>query len=719
MKKITILFLLLCIAAVSFSQQSKMSPYTRHFINQKKQTSQSASIQKRFMIREIGKIEYINSYIYFKKDTDPSTLREYNVKINSQLDSLITAQIPVNKIEDIAALDIVKYIQIGTPIYKRMDIARNETYVSQVQKGTELNMPYLGKDVVVGIIDNGFEYGHINFYNANKTELRVKRVWNQNTSQGSAPSNFSYGTEYTTTQEMLNAQYDYTTETHGTHVTGIAAGADKSRNFQGIAGEADIVLVSVGDEDVDLSNAIKYIYEYAESVNKPCVINMSLGTHIGPHDGTSTFDQFCDGMQGNGRLMVGSAGNEGDRPLHLSKSFSSSDSQIISAFYFSDPAETGEKSYILPCDIWGEVGKNYQVEIFTYNKSNKQMTKSKKFNANTSNGLGEQIILSGVKNGYANIYTGIDYNNNKPNIYLEVSVDNLSGYYVGIIISATEGTVHAWTHDYYGEFSDRGISEWYAGDTNCTVGEIGGTGKRIISVGAYNNQAYGQTGSIADFSSHGPTADGRIKPDISAPGAFIISSYSNAYGVINDSYYGDMLTNNPTIYNGEKYYYGYMAGTSMSSPFITGVLATWLQANPQLNPEDVRSILKTTSRKDNYTGNISENGNNIWGFGKIDAWNGIKKCVELAAHTEEISATASDMILYPAGNGIYNLLFGKDDQQVLLNIYHINGKQIYHTSFGNISAGQSENISLKNVPQGIYIIRVDGKNIHKSIKVIK
>ena len=68
MKKIAILFLLLCIAAVSFSQQSKMSPYTRHFINQKKQTSQSASIQKRFMIREVGKIEYINSYIYLKKD---------------------------------------------------------------------------------------------------------------------------------------------------------------------------------------------------------------------------------------------------------------------------------------------------------------------------------------------------------------------------------------------------------------------------------------------------------------------------------------------------------------------------------------------------------------------------------------------------------------------------------------------------------------------------
>ena len=718
MKKVITLFLLLCITVLSFSQ-SKMSPYTRHFLNEKKQTPESKSLQKRFMVREIGKTEYINAYIYLKKDIHPSILEKYGIKVNTQLDSLITAQIPTNKIESIAALDEIKYVQIGTPVHKRMDVARGETFVSNVQAGTELNMPYLGKDVVVGIIDNGFEYGHINFYNADKTELRVKRVWNQNISRGSAPQNFSYGTEYTTTQEMLDAQYDYTDETHGTHVTGIAAGADKSQNFQGIAGEADIVLVSVGDEDVDLSNAIKYIYDYAESVNKPCVINMSLGTHIGPHDGTSTFDQFCDEMQGNGRLIVGSAGNEGDRPLHLSKSFTPSDSEITSAFYFTDPSQTGEKNYITACDIWGETGKNYQVEIFTYNKSTKQMTKSKKFNANVYNDNGEQITLSGVGTGYANVYTGIDYNNNKPNIYIEISIKSLGSYYVGIIITATEGTVHAWTHDYYGEFSNRGVSGWYAGDTDCTVGEIGGTGKRIISVGAYNNQNYKTDGDLADFSSHGPTADGRIKPDITAPGAFIISSYSSATGVITDDYYGNMLTNNPTTYNGKKYYYGYMAGTSMSSPFITGVLATWLQANRKLTPEDVRTVLKETARKDRHTGSIPENGNNLWGFGKIDAWNGIKKCVELAANTEKVSVTIPDVALFSPENGVYNLFFGKEDQQVILNVYRTNGELVFSTSWENISTGQSETLSLKEMAKGIYIIRIDGKNIHKSIKVIK
>ena len=60
-----------------------------------------------------------------------------------------------------------------------MNKARTETLVDNVQSGKDLTTPFLGKDVVIGIVDNGFEYGHINFYNTDGTQLRVKRVWNQ------------------------------------------------------------------------------------------------------------------------------------------------------------------------------------------------------------------------------------------------------------------------------------------------------------------------------------------------------------------------------------------------------------------------------------------------------------------------------------------------------------------------------------------------------------
>ena len=60
-----------------------------------------------------------------------------------------------------------------------------------------------------------------------------------------------------------------------------------------------------------------YIYRYAESVGKPCVINVSLGVQAGPHDGTSTFDTLADAMLGPGRLLVGSVGNFGGINFHL------------------------------------------------------------------------------------------------------------------------------------------------------------------------------------------------------------------------------------------------------------------------------------------------------------------------------------------------------------------------------------------------------------------
>ena len=72
---------------------------------------------------------------------------------------------------------------------------------------------------------------------------------------------------------------------------GTAAGADKSSSFYGMAPDADIVFVSFAEENTNIADAIKYIFDYADKVSKPCVINMSLGSHYGPHDGTSYLDQ--------------------------------------------------------------------------------------------------------------------------------------------------------------------------------------------------------------------------------------------------------------------------------------------------------------------------------------------------------------------------------------------------------------------------------------------
>ena len=206
-------------------------------------------------------------------------------------------------------------------------------------------MPFRGKDVVIGIIDYGFQYDHITFFDAEtRSDLRIKRVWNQNATGDTPPVGFSGGREYKTQEEILAAKYDDSTDDigHGTHVAGIATGAFTGNVYRGVAPEADVALVSYKMDDssssnVSISNGIKYIYDYATSVNKPCVVNMSLGMHLGPHDGTSTFDVVCDQMQGEGKLLVGSAGNEGADKVHVEKTLAEGDSLKTFVSFMSLP----------------------------------------------------------------------------------------------------------------------------------------------------------------------------------------------------------------------------------------------------------------------------------------------------------------------------------------------------------------------------------------------
>lgn len=712
MKKTIISLLLFCFATLIMAQ-SKLSPYTRHFINEKEQIKTDKTFSSKFKVKKIDEIDYVKAYIYLKAQTNPYFLESYGVRVNTCIDSLITAQIPVSKIETISSLNNIKYVQISTPIYQKMNKARTGTLVDNVQSGKDLTTPFLGKDVVIGIVDNGFEYGHINFYNTDGTELRVKRVWNQN-KNGKAPSGFTYGTEYTTTDEILAAKYDVTDETHATHVTGIAAGADHTKSYYGVAGEADIVLVSYDMNDnttdqVSLSDAMKYIYDYAESVGKPCVINMSLGSHIGPHDGTSTFDQVADNLQGPGKLFAGAAGNEGCDPMHLSKTFTPSDNTLKT---FIDFLDNSDRYSML--DIWGEPGETFQITIDRYNISKNKPEYSETVNI-SGNGSKTISLKNGIS-GYVEIYYEVNTNNNKPNAFIVSEVNSMnSGYAIGITITATSGTVHIWADDYYSQLTGNGLSGWSDGDSKYSVGEIGGTGKNVISVGAYATRtgSYArEEGMIAEFSSLGPTADGRVKPDITAPGNQIISSYSSAQS------YDSGICDNTTV-NGKKYYYGYMSGTSMATPFITGVLATWLQANPTLSPNDVRNIFKKTARQDNYTGTISENGNNTWGFGKIDAWNGIKECIKMTAGIYKEKNNVPDVAIYTSENGICHLLFGKTDNQTTISVYNTNGKLLKSTRLNSIAIGQEEILNFPGFVPGIYIIHIKGNNIQKSQRIIR
>ena len=154
-------------------------------------------------------------------------------------------------------------------------------------------------------------------------------------------------------------------------------------------------------------------------------------------------------------------------------------------------------------------------------------------------------------------------------------------------------------------------------------------------------------------------------------------------------------------WNGANRYYAYMQGTSMAAPAVTGIIATWLEANPALTPADVRSILAATATTDTFTGDIAGTGNSTWGYGKIDAWAGIKEAIALASGITDVTdgsdggitfATARRRLLAPGPNA------GTAPRDV----YNTAGTLVRQTTVNTTET------DLGTLPPGLYIVKLTG-----------
>lgn len=726
MKKLFLLSFSLCFVALFSMAQSKLSNSMRLKLLEQSETSiQKANSQ------ESQKVE---AFIHFNGDVDLALLERYNVEVHSVFHDLgiVTAYIDLSSVEALAAESSIKEIEASTPMYTRLDQARKIAHVDEIHRGDGSlnNVQYKGKDVVVGVYDVGFQYTHAAFRDPENTaNTRIKRVWEQSTksSKYPVPSGFNYGFELSTQSQIFERQYDARLTDaigHGSHVAGIAVGGDMDRIYYGAAPQADIVLVSADmTSNASVSDAIKYIFEYATSVGKPAVVNLSMGSHSGPHDGTSTLDRLMDNLQGPGRIIVGSVGNEGEDKFHASKSFSEQDSILKTTIKFLD------LSYkYSTIDIWGDVDKDFEYQVVLVQKTNNSLLYASPFykaSVDTSMSINPVAYHSVVADSIiADARVGIvaqkNANNNKYNVTVKTYVTKMPnyGYYIGVVIKAKEGTVHMWADDYLSGLSNNNITGWDDGDAVSSMGEIGGTGNRIISVGALVSRAYNSSNPynhLAGFSSKGPTPDGRVKPDITAPGCYLISAIPNTNRVVKSSTFDEALN---FTFNGETQYYAYMQGTSMSSPFAAGVIATWLQADPTLTPERLREVFAKTSIRDEFTDNICPN--NDFGYGKINANAGLLYVLGKTTANDIVDAeSANSIIVYPNPSaGEVNVGFLGADSNINISIYSVDGKLVYSQSIGNVLPGDSEIINLSNVNNGVYIVRVQGENTLQSHRLL-
>lgn len=619
-------------AGNSPNKSSKIDPATRQMLRTAG-TSQIASSG-----------ESINVLMKISDSFDRAKAESSGVRFGTTAGKILTACVPVSYLQTLASADGVIYIDGAKISHPQLDSARAYTGVDKIQSGAGLSKSLTGKGVVVGIIDAGFDYTHPAFRDA-AGNLRIKRVWEQFRA-GNPPAGYSYGNNLSNPAEITAASHDLNAFSHGTHVAGIAAGSSVSgaETYHGVAPDADIVIVALNPPAQDewknaslgdMIDGINYIFRYADSVGKPAVVNLSWGGQIGPHDGSSLFSQALEALVGSGKIFCVSAGNDGDTKLHIRKTFTSA-SDTLRTFVLQQYDKTAAKNGIW-LDLWGEKGKDFSASFGIYNIATKSDLYSSGFISSSSDSVVEYKYISGKDTCDIAIYYEICTYNGKPHAFAAFSGNK--AFRISLSAAAPAGTLDAWNWylvDYRGitsNFSSLSNPNASAGDSSITISDLA-TSPNAIAVGAFvtknNYTAFGgvehaynyEIGKRAYFTSLGPSANGRTKPDISSPGMMLCSSindYDSTY-FANGIYRSQVALALPAdaAETAPETLYAMMSGTSMSSPFTTGTVALLLEANPKLTPAQIIALFSATADTSLISGNSLPDA--VYGPGKLNSF---------------------------------------------------------------------------------------------------
>jgi subtilisin family serine protease len=229
-------------------------------------------------------------------------------------------------------------------------------------------------------------------------------------------------------------------------------------------------------------------------------------------------------------------------------------------------------------------------------------------------------------------------------------------------------------------------------------------------------------GQIAAFSSHGPTADGRVKPNITGPGLALASSVSASdsgfYSTGPD--YNAVVSNCSSPLNAENYSYAMLAGTSMSGPVVSGIAALLLEADSSWNPQQIMAILAATAIRDSYTGTIPPNGSTTWGFGKVNCYAAIQEALNYSGVNHQEQSQLNCLVYPNPGNGAYTLSYtGAAAEMLTIEVMDVTGR-IVQTDMWTVNAGSNTMmLDLSSLTAGTYIVRLNGGSGTSSTKVIK
>lgn len=644
--------------------------------------------------------------------------------------NFITATVPVDAALPLLQEQAVLRMEAAALNKRLMDSAKVSSGVAAVHTGSGLPQAYKGNSVILGVIDSGIDWEHADFKNS--TGSRILYLWDMSRSLN-PPSGYTYGYEYTKANidggQCIETD-DFTGEGHGTHVTGIAAGGGKVlAQYTGVAPEADIIFVKgfrsgAYFTDNDVINGCNYIFTKAQALGKPAVINLSLGGHYGPHDGTTLYERMLSNLTGAGKVIVAAAGNSGADNIHLS--------YAVGGTSYNNAYETkwqiGSESSSSLIDLWYNSG-SISVGVAAWGTGGLIGYTNPVPPGSTMQNM--MFTVNGITYGRVNIDASTVNNPNNGSKEVLIQIDNVNGAYDLGAVTWTLYTVGSGTFDAWvvngGNFSSA-TSGFVVGGDNIKSVSAPSTALKVLSVGSYTSKFFWQStngnsyyfwgsvvNKISSFSGMGPSRDGRIKPDITAPGQVIASALS-----------GDLVvgTDIPIemVLSGNKYQA--MQGTSMAAPHVSGVVALMLQRSGSLDYAKVFSILTNSAKKDAFTGTSA---GNVYGYGKMNAVAALQATPLSVSNNDVEPRVFSLMQNYPNPFNPetvieYQLPAGGN---TTLQVFDVLGNKVADLVDGYQNAGpHSVTVSVntyKTLSSGVYFYRLtsSGISITKKLMVLK
>lgn len=717
------------------SQQANTSKMSAMLVDKLTENVAAARVTGQSPVTE----EYVLALVKLDGKQKSDILQQHGCVVIDRVGSISIALLPVSQLGLLSMDDHVVRMEANPLSRPMLDITPAAVNALPAYRGEQLPQAFTGRGVVVGVADIGFDYTHPMFCDANG-QTRIRQAWDI----------YTWGTQgYVGVGELLNTPEQLaaargssdSTQFHGTHVAAIAAGSSfGTGRYQGIAYEADIVLsqvylssrtkeqqnlllamlnatlmadtadslvVNVRDKKITLSSAmealaVKHVMDYAAAHDQPCVVNCSFGSQERLTENYAVEEEMMNSLTGPGRIIVCSAGNDSDGIVYRVKPAGERMSERLWL-----------KSSLTPSMTLRSAGRFTLRIVPDIDGADTLTVSSEAIRSAGAGGLKDSAYINGEKmqnewfrirsTAYENVFPGLTSYNialtlptptsayRSPSVAIEMEGDEteVMGAYRALTFNRLSQGYYVKNAPYnvcrpglYAEMVCVGATSHRDSVVNCR-------GERLTF--DYNGNDLGQ---VLSWSGTGPTLEGRMKPDVVAPGHNIVSAFNSQMvrdritqkqmNLITDSLHVD----------GKVYCWKAESGTSMAAPVVTGIVALWLQMNPRLTPDDVKQVLAQTARHPEPDESYP---NYRYGYGEIDAYRGLLYLANLSG----IKGLSEHQPRQARFRLEGRRLTVTGCTQAAVTVYAMGGEVVLHTTLNDGTA------DLSRLRPGVYAVQID------------